>query len=669
MGEDIVVAADHNALKNRAQKKSMQSVVISGEELANATARTTQDTLNLIPNVNMAHSYDFLNSFIVVRGLQEVNNSTSPLQIVVDGVPQNNQKEAFLDMVDVSSVEVMSGPQGALFGNGALGGATVITTKPPTNAYHGFVQGSYGNGAYYQGLAGLSGAMVKDKVFFRLSGGSDGFGGLIRNTYLDRNVDHINHNDSVQGRIIALPTDWLSMDFRVHYNWFKAGAEQDSIVTGTNDFARPSSDLEGASWGHVANATVKLDAQLGFATLTTITGLTDLADANRGDLDFSNLKQNPLGLGGLGAVGQGQDLAYRGISQEVRLTSRQDRPFRWVTGFYYNHQDRALQTKGFFDLNHTRDQYNDPSLVIIDHNEFDKDYAWAAYGQMEYDITKHLTLTAGTRYDSINRNQTDLSDGSQRSKTYSRPQPRVTLTWHFTPNHLLYATYSEGFRPGGFNAPGVPVAPFKAEHLDNYELGFKTAWLDNRLTLNGAFYYEKDRNFQFFYVDVATASQIIGNIDKADIYGGEVQLQALLARGLTFSAGLGTTHSQVVKSSSYAGVIGNYTPRTIPWKLNVALQYERRLWRDLNGFVRGDFEHRGHEYWQVDNLNVQSQINLVNARLGLKWGNYSVYVWGKNLTNEQYFEDYNPKAFSGAAYDLGWLAEPRTYGVEARASF
>jgi iron complex outermembrane recepter protein len=85
--------------------------------------------------------------------------------------------------------------------------------------------------------------------------------------------------------------------------------------------------------------------------------------------------------------------------------------------------------------------------------------------------------------------------------------------------------------------------------------------------------------------------------------------------------------------------------------------------------LRVDYIHNDREYWQIDNLDVQKSLNLLNARTGVEFKNWGIYLWGKNLSNERYYEDYNPSKYSGLPYDIGSLAEPRAYGVELEAHF
>ncbi|MDE3115307.1 MAG: TonB-dependent receptor, partial [Pseudomonadota bacterium] len=356
-------------------------------------------------------------------------------------------------------------------------------------------------------------------------------------------------------------------------------------------------------------------------------------------------------------------------SQELRLVSPSDQPFRWITGAYFIHTNRSLLTRGFFDVNHSPSQFDNPALLLIQKSESNSNDAWALYGQADYDLTSHLTLSGALRYDNDHRHQLDAGSGLVRSATFDDTEPKVTATYHFDPDRLVYATYSTGFRSGGFNAPGVSIPEFKAETLTNYEAGFKTSWMNRKLILNGAIYYADDHNFQFFFVDALTASQIIGNLDKVHIWGVELEARAMVADGLQLFGGLGTTDTDIRQSTAFAGIVGNKTPKTVPWTLNLGFQYDRSLGDDLNGTVHFEYQHHDKKYWQIDNLAVQDPVELINARAGVEYGNWGFYIWGRNLTDAQYYEDYNPGKFSGLPYDIGSLVQPRTYGVEARVSF
>jgi iron complex outermembrane receptor protein len=350
-------------------------------------------------------------------------------------------------------------------------------------------------------------------------------------------------------------------------------------------------------------------------------------------------------------------------------------PFRWILGSYYVFTDRTLLTRGFLEIPTGSDQFDNPALTIINRNERDYGYSWAFYAQADYDISKNLTVTGAFRYDTdrivqINQSSPGLGDTARANE--SSPQPKATVTYHFNDDVLAYATYSSGFRAGGFNSPGI-AAPyseyFEPETVKNYEVGFKSRWLNQTLIVNGAYYYAVDRNFQFFFVNASDGSQIIQNLDRVHIHGLELNAQALVARGLQIFGGLGTTSSEIVQSSEFPSTIGNKTPKTIPYSVKLGLQYDQPLASGINGTLRIDFTHDDRQTWQIDNADVQKSLNLLNARTGIELKNWGLYIWGKNLSNERYYEDYNSAKYSGLPYDIGSLAEPRTYGVEFKAHF
>jgi iron complex outermembrane receptor protein len=670
--EEIVVTAQKRA--QNLQDVPIQVTAFSEQKIEDAGIRTTQDFVNMVPNMSLDDSYSYLNTFVVVRGVTQINNADAPIAIVIDGVPQNSQKQFKMNLYDIERIEVLKGPQGALYGRNAIGGAVNIVTRQPTNEFEGFARASYGNGDAIDLSGGVSGPIVEDKVLFRLAGSYKQDDGRITNTFLNEKVDYIDHDYSFRGQIKVLATERLTFDLRGSYQDFQAGGLYDSAIFDLNDANQiqpPREDVLGKTFGNIKELTFKFDYEADFATLTGITGYTDVKEYNRGDLDFTNPVLNPGGfLGFLGPIIQGQNQDIELFSQELRLVSPSEDPFRWIVGAYYIHTDRSVLTRAVFDIDNTLEQFDDPALRLINLTEDNSNNAYALFAQFDYDITDQLTLSGALRYDEDKRKQTDLTSLLVREQTFDSIQPKATLTYNFNDDQLVYATYSKGFRSGGFNAPTVPIPLFDKEELDNFEAGFKTSWLNNRLVVNGAVYLQKVDNFQFFFLDAATASQVIANIEAVDIFGVELEAQALVAEGLEVFGALGTTDSEIKRSSLFPGFVGNKTPKTTDWTLNAGFQYRFPIQDDLNGLLRVDYEHRGNKYWHVDNLAVQGSLDLVDARAGVEGDNWGVYVWAKNLTDEDYYTDYNQVAFSGLGfYDIGFRAQPRTYGVEGKVNF
>jgi iron complex outermembrane recepter protein len=276
------------------------------------------------------------------------------------------------------------------------------------------------------------------------------------------------------------------------------------------------------------------------------------------------------------------------------------------------------------------------------------------------------------RYDKDNRHTTDVADGTVRAKSFDHLQPKLTLTWKPVADQLLYASFGTGFRSGGFNAPGAPVDGFQAETLKNFEAGFKSQWFERTLTLNGAAFYTKVDNYQFFYVaqDPVTLapSQVISNIAKVHIKGLELEVAALPMRGLQLALAVGYTDT-IIDRSLIVSDEGNHVPRNMPFEATSSVQYRGPVSNTLSVFGRLELQYDSKKYWAPDNVSVQDGYTMLNARLGLERGDIGLYVFGKNLTNVATYSEYFDPKYSGSDISFGYHNPPRSYGVELKMKF
>ncbi len=678
--ETVIVKAQRRA--ERLQDVPVSVKAFSAKQIEDTGIKSTQDFINLTPNMSFDNSQSYANSYVAIRGVTQINNADSPVAVIVDGVPQNSQKQLKMSLFDIQSIEVLKGPQGALYGRNAIGGAINIETKQPKNQFEGFGAIEAGNGGAITVSGGASGALVDDVALFRIVGQTKKSNGLIENTFRGNKVDAIDHDNSVRAKLTVRPSADIQLDFRAGLTDFKAGANWDSIVNPIhtertpNDITSPRSNLLGKSDGKTKDFSFKAEVETGIGVLTAITAYTDLSESYRGDIDFSNAIDMPGGFLGFGIqAGQGQDLSVKMLSQEVRITSPSKQPLRWIAGAYYLDTKRDLQTKAFIDVNGELSQFDDPNKTLINLREANQNKAYAGFGQVDVDLRDNFTLSGALRYDKDRRNQTDVATGLHRIRTFDAWQPKVTLTRRFSPNLLSYLTYSTGFRSGGFNAPGLN--DFKAENLKNYEAGTKMTLLDGRLILNGAAFYSRSSDFQFFYVDAVSASQVIANIDRVDIKGVDIDFRYLPFKGLQLDGGLGITNSTIEQNAVDPSTIGNHTPKTVPFKANLGIQYVWPVAPQVNASARLDIEHRGKKYWHPDNAAVSNPVDLINVRLGLSEakGKWSLSLFARNLTDKKYYADYNSAKYTGLSYgaglplDIGSLAPPRSFGLDAQIRF
>ena len=667
--DEIVVTAQNRT--ERLQEVPIQVSALTSETISNAGIKSTADALSQVANATFDRGNNYRSNFITMRGLTQLNNADPPVAFVLDGVPQTNQDSIGIALYDVERIEILKGPQGSLYGRNAVGGAINVITKEPTNELGGFGSLTYAKGQTVDAAAGLTGALVDDVVLFRLSGTYKRSDGLIRNSFRGDHSDYVDHDYSLRGRMIIKPSNALKIDLRAEYNDYAAGGNYYSVIFSgdPNDFVAPQSNLPGLTSGSSTDLTAKIDYDLDFATLTSISNYTDFKLSSRADGDFRNPVASPSGIFGLGLqLGQGQDQKRKVFSQEVRLVSRSDQPLRWLVGGYYLHTKRDLRSRFFLDFNGQLSQYDNPANLFLENNEANHNRAYAFFGQADYDILPNLTVTGGLRYDNDRRKQADVNTGLTREATFDHFQPKVTLSWKPADGKLVYGTFSTGFRSGGYNAPNAAVPIFAPETLKNYEAGFKTQFLDRRMTINGAAFVTDVKNYQFFYVETLSGAQIIDTIRKVRIKGLELEAIASLASDIKASAAIGITDSRI-KDSIFATDIGNRSPRTVPFSTTSSLQYTPALGNDVEGLARVEWQHFGKKYWGADNAAIQKGYDIVNARLGVTIGKIGVYGFVRNLLNDRYYSEFFAPNYSGLDVFFGYPGAPRSFGAELKMSF
>jgi iron complex outermembrane receptor protein len=665
--EEVVVTAQKR--EEKLQEVPVSVTAFSEAAIRDSGIRNTSDFMGLTPNVSFDQSFTVGNSFVTMRGVEQINNADSPVAIVVDGVPQGNQKQLKMDLYDVERIEVLKGPQGALYGRNAIGGAINIITRQPTNDFSGFGQVGGGSGSGKDGVLAFSGPVVQDKLLFRVSGEYKDSDGLINNSYLNEKVDFYTAKD-LRAKLLWLATDDFNVDLRFSHTDNTGGATYDVAIpnsvsdpTNVQDLD-PRANILGRSELVTNDASLKADLHLGGGKLTWISAWTKLNEKYYGSLGFCNPVDCPGGFFGFGTVDQHQDLDVRLTSQELRFTSNASQPVRYIVGAYYLNTRRNLLTTA-----HLLDVPGTPEIVHND--EHNKNDAYAAFGQMDWDILPSTTLGISGRYDRDERHQTDAATGNERSASFDAFQPKVTLSHKLDASQLTYVTYSTGFRSGGFNGVGQ-LQPFKRELLRNVEVGYKSTWLDQRLMVNVAAFLERDTDFQFFYIDLAAGgAQVISNLNSVELKGAEIETQAVLMPGWIAYLNVGLLDSRIRAFDPALGVpaaVDNKTPKTVPAKINVGTQ---KKW-SLGGYeatVRIDFEHRGRKYWDTSNVAVMNPVELLSARASLRHGSWEVAVGGRNLLNKYYFEDFNAIAFSGLPNNIGWPAQPRSWEASIRYDF
>jgi iron complex outermembrane receptor protein len=687
-----VIEVTSRQRKENIQEVPMSITVFGEQDIEDLGIERAADFISLTPNMTMVEAQNAGTSFITIRGLTQVRNGESPVAISVDGVLQISPNQFNQDLYDIAQIEILKGPQGALYGRNAIGGAINITTKAPTDELTGYAELDIGNG----GLKALSGAVsgpMTDTINYRITASYKDFDGLIDNVYLNKKVD-FQSDKNIRGRFIWEPSDDFSADLRIARGETEGGAVNYIYqpLHGINDANDTSSKIEANNVGEndrqITSASLKLDWNISDVTAGLILAADELTEFLSGDqFPYSrNISAtSPFGPNVFDGV-QTQYLDTSSQSAELRFTSDDDNDFRWIAGLYYLQTDRFISSFNGLDLGKgiprvektppINDDISPATVFLADNNN---NQAYALFAQFNYDLTDTQELSVSGRYDSDTREQTnrapvkfDANSGQVREKTFSKFQPKVSYVYTGLPNINLYANFSEGFRSGGFNQSGVGALAataglegvsdlYKAEESSNFEVGIKGLYPDISTRFNASLFNTSIDNQHYFVFIGSLGAQVLTNIDEVSLIGGEFDFKTSVHENIDLFGSFGMTQSEIKAYSLNPSDVGNKAPYVPEYTINFGTQLHAELFSGWLSTLTLDWEQRGKQYWDPSNSSPRDAINLVNARLGFNRdeGDWSVNLWAKNLGNEEYL----------AEWVLGGFAHPaqeRTFGIELR---
>jgi iron complex outermembrane recepter protein len=370
---------------------------------------------------------------------------------------------------------------------------------------------------------------------------------------------------------------------------------------------------------------------------------------------------------------------YQRQSHEIRVSSPKDNRFRAVGGLFYQKQEHGIfqnyQIRGlggflsdgeYFPIEVT----GWPDTIWLTQQQRE-DTEEAVFGELSYDFTDKLTGSAGLRWFQTENSlkgffgfNENYSGNYGEALCFSDQQfrgapcinlddevdedgtvPRFNLTYRFDDERLVYATYSEGFRPGGINRNGT-VPPYKSDYLTNYEFGWKTTWADNRLRLNGALFYEEWDDIQFSFLPPSGAGlTVIRNAGSAEILGIEMDLMWAATDALTVSGGLMLLDTELTEDyvpdpdAPPTAFKGDRLPVTPEVKGNLTGRYTFKA-GDFDANVQGVVLYEGSSYSDLQRedrelLGKQDAYTVFDLSGGIAWDNYTVTLFIRNAFDER----------------------------------
>jgi iron complex outermembrane receptor protein len=620
--DEIIVTSRYRAEKLSDVPDSITPFTL--EEIERYRIERINRVASLTPNLRFSDDQEVGVSTLVIRGVRQ-NRGTGqpPVSYRIDGVSATNNLLTTQELFDLESVDVLRGPQGALYGRNAIGGAVLIATRQPTATPEFRLRFTAAEGQDYTLAGTASGPLAGDNLLGRFSFRVQDREGQLRNAYLDNQYVDYKESSAFRGKLLFEPNDRLTIDLRAHYldqdggsGYFMPGSDfylplpppNPPIIVDVPEYEIQSNKI-GESFVRSSELSAKIDYELGWATLTSITSFTDVDSGNDQDLDQTFVEAIDIVV-----IDNSETIA-----QELRLVSDDDRQLRWVAGISYFSQERFRSLATTFLGTPVPPAAQDLELEDL-----------AVFGSLSYDVSDRLELTLAFRWDE--ETPRDITQG--RSKTFRELQPKVSLAYNIREGLLGYVTVGKGFR-------------FFIDYTDQ----------------------------QYFLFD-QTGTQANINVPKSEIAGGELELTAQATDSLLLNLGVGFTDSEIVEYEDIPGVlvpaseiIGKNVPGAPVLSLNLAMQHTAALSDSLDLVSRIDFEHRGKTYWTLDNVDTQEAYNLTNLSIALEKARWSTRLYVNNVFDEEYIEWFFGARFIGLPADIAWPSKPRQAGIEFSFSY
>lgn len=627
----------------------------------------------------------------------------------VDGVYRSRPGLVLNDLLDVKQVEVLRGPQGTLFGKNTSAGAIVITTNEPEFEWGGQALFGIGGDGQERYMGVLTGPILKDLLAFRLSGIVNKRDGIVTDV---NTGEKYNNRDrlSLRAQLMAKPAEDVSLRMIVDYidkdevccaapyvvNGVRAPlianlggtvfnpTREDDLVVALNTAPQSKVEEFGIS-GH-------LDWKLDFGTLKVIASTrsflaTRNSDVDGSDLDLANQlnEQTKDRLDSLEATLQGTNGRLDWLVGAYAFQTKFNNPQSQVMGAelgtyiqgFYPRPVAALYQAGDGDL--LRRFYQDGNgWSLFTHNTFsltdklkatlgvryleeDKDGGGQFVIQEAASCTSPLVVAALRIFCAVPDYQTNFKDDAL---TYT-----AALSYQLTPDVMGYVSYSKGYKAGGINlnrnAGQLTSQTFLPEESDNYEVGIKTQWLDERVLVNLTGFRLKFTDYQR---NVFTGTEtLLSNQGEVVSQGVELETRFRPFEGLDLNASTtfaDTQYGDDINDASLAGRQLNSAPK---WTAQVGGSYEKAINGNMSFFASTNARYQSSVVTggDLDPLKGQDDYTIVDGRLGLKFveQDAQIALWGTNLTDERYrVITFNSTLQAGSLQ--AYMGDPRAWGIE-----
>ena len=661
---------------------------------------------------------------IVIRGIQTVGEPAvglyydeTPVTGVVGSTNDAGGSMPALKLFDVNRVEVLRGPQGTLYGSGAMGGALKVLFNKPAPTYAAAIDASVsqtahgGSGNLVQGMINVP--IIRDKLAVRVVAFDQTSAGYIDNTAL--NIKNVNETKAKGGRLLVrlTPFENLTIDAGAFYQETQGDRPIWNVDSGpykaTNQVRLPSDDLmsmydltvkwvdHGLTWVGTASASHRKDySSLADASYYFQSDLNNPAACAKFRGGICSLET----LAAFNAYVQGyvHDLIFAAqkantSTAELRVSSDDWHGLTWTAGAFYSDRQGRDDNNGLGVDPATSLPYV-PWVRQTNRLIDDQLTQSAVFAEASYKLTSRLTLTAGTRFVDYERHVggatvvpldlvgAKLTPYATASSKENKWLSKVNLAYAYSDSVLVYAQAAQGFRPGGANQVlGLPAAltAYRSDSLWNYETGVKSRSFSNRLTVDADVYRIDWKDMQVTGQNLALGPfSFIANAGAARINGAEVESNLRLG-ALRLSANVGYSDARLSEDQTNTNIMANgHRGDRIPYipKVSGSLggDYDHNLGQGWRGYADVNAVFVGESFSEFSPSNVYYRrlpaYTSVNLRIGAQsdrrgWG---VAAFVDNLFDRVGIVSESANNIS-AGHTLVTSIAPRTVGVNVRKSF
>lgn len=684
-GDDIVVTATRRA-DSVLDTPATVSVLTAASIEKSAITRPTE-IVRSIPNIVISTPDRAGEAFVSVRGLAQARSADSIIAVIVDGVQLGSPEELNQELFDIQQIEVLKGPQGALYGRNAIGGAIVIKTRPPADQFQATASVGYGNGDAYNATGIVNIPLIKNAAALRVSVYQRTRSGFYYNPTIQENVDPLNER-GVRARLDLNPSSALRIQINGNASKFVGGAVNFVPQFGTLDTNKVSTDFvfnvksNDVQTKIGASSAIDFDTGLGHVVLTPA---------------YSRVREHLVADGfpytAMADTTQRAAFINEIKSAELKYVSPHGSSFNYIVGAYWAQIDRLSATTTGIDTGQGividgqgpfgPGSVNPTTAMVVSQYRYD---VLAGFAQANLSLGSRFDITAAIRYDHEVRRQTDKTplqfssfSGLTRQKTFNGLEPKFTVSYKPRENLNIYADYSQGFVSGGFNPPQTEALLRAADPTSTtpneygkqvnkaLEVGMKIELLDKRLKFNAAAFHSLVSNLQQFQFFPAATLQTINPIDRSRVRGAEFEA-SLRLNAVTLSFAAGYSDSRITKYAANPIFVGNRAPYSPNYTINPGVEYVFELSNSIRGSAKIDYQRIGSEWFDIANTpgSRRSALDLANVNFSLGTNAWTVSLWAKNILDDRY---NNEAIVLLPTLQIATPAQPRTYGVNLKVRF